>query len=276
MGCRLRREPRSCSQAYRATVNSKVRSTVFPGQPPCLTGLTTDRLSEVRFIGGSVDDLDRCTRERAVVALRWSGASWLLYAPDAPAFLSRRFRHHFADGILAGASLITATTGQHTTDSQGVLFPGCGDSGIGRRLCGVWQQGAIAAMTGEAQSIASPARSVSRPSPACSSPHRAGQRRAFALNLNYDNADDPTPVAGAVAATPEFVSGSTLRLGGGRGEPLFVPDSISARAQAITTAHVQGALLVTCALRRSHTMAAATEFAQTSVEPRQGKVRGAN
>ena len=88
--------------------------------------------------------------------------------------------------------------------------------GIGRRLCGVWQQGVIAAMTGEAQSIASPARSASRPSPACSSPHRAGQHRAFALNLNYDNADDPTPVAGAVAATPEFVSGSTLRLGGGR------------------------------------------------------------
>ena len=194
-----------------------------------------------------------------------------------PHSLSRQFGHHFADGIPVGASLITAATGQHTTDSQGVLFTGCGDSGIGRRLCGVWQQGAIAATTGEAQSIASPARPVSRPSPACSSPHRAGQRRAFALNLSYDNADDPTPVAGAVAATPEFVSGSTLRLGGGRGEPLFVPDSISARAQAITTAHVQGALLVTCVLRRSHNHGRGdgvrSDICRTEAR---GKVRGAN
>ena len=91
---------------------------VLVEQPPCLTGLTAERLSEVGFIGGSVDDLDRCARALGVTAFfSWSETSWLLYAPDAPAFLSRRFRDHFADGIPAGAALLALAMGQHNTDN---------------------------------------------------------------------------------------------------------------------------------------------------------------
>ena len=87
-------------------------------QPPCLTSLTAERLSEVGFVGGSVDDLGRCARALGVTALfSWSETSWLLYAPDAPAFLSRRFRDHFADGIPAGAALLALAMGQHNTDN---------------------------------------------------------------------------------------------------------------------------------------------------------------
>ena len=41
----------------------------------------------------------------------WTGASWLLWAPDAPGFLSRHFRSTFEDGVPVGASLIAATAG---------------------------------------------------------------------------------------------------------------------------------------------------------------------
>ena len=91
---------------------------VLVEQPSCLTGLTAERLSEVGFVGGSVDDLDRCARALGVTAFfSWSEASWLLYAPDAPAFLNRRFRDHFADGIPAGAALLALAMGQHNTDN---------------------------------------------------------------------------------------------------------------------------------------------------------------
>ena len=87
-------------------------------QPPCLTGLTAERLSEVTFVGGSLDDLGRCAREQSVVAFfYWTEVSWLLYAPDAPAFLSRPFHNHFNSGVPAGARLIASTTGQHRTDN---------------------------------------------------------------------------------------------------------------------------------------------------------------
>ena len=87
-------------------------------KPPCLTGLTSERLSEVTFVGGSLDDLGRCAREHGVSAFfYWTGESWLLYAPDAPEFLSRPFRSNFAAGIPAGASLIAATTQGRSTDN---------------------------------------------------------------------------------------------------------------------------------------------------------------
>ena len=87
-------------------------------KPPCLPGLNSERLNEVAFIGGSVDDLDRCAREQGVVALfYWTGESWLLYAPDAPTFLSRQFRDNFHDGVPPGASFIAANTGDNRNDN---------------------------------------------------------------------------------------------------------------------------------------------------------------
>ena len=87
-------------------------------KPPCLPGLNSERLNEVAFIGGSVDDLDRCAREQGVVALfYWTGESWLLYAPDAPVFLSRQFRDNFHDGVPPGASFIAANTVDNRNDN---------------------------------------------------------------------------------------------------------------------------------------------------------------
>ena len=87
-------------------------------KPPCLSGLTEERLSEVTFVGGSVEDLNRCARELGVVALfYWTGESWLLYAPDAPEFLNRQFEQQFGDGIPVGASVIAATTADDRTDN---------------------------------------------------------------------------------------------------------------------------------------------------------------
>ncbi len=98
---------------------SRVKSyRVLVEKPPCLPGLTTERLSEVTFVGGSVDELDRCAREQGVVALfHWTGESWLLYAPDAPEFLSRPFNQYFSNGVPAGAPLIAVSNGQHGTDN---------------------------------------------------------------------------------------------------------------------------------------------------------------
>ena len=96
---------------------SRVKSyRILVEKPPCLTGLTTERLSEVTFVGGSVEDLDRCAREQGVNAFfHWTGDSWLLHAPDAPEFLSRHFRRHFEDGLPAGVAFIAATTETNRT-----------------------------------------------------------------------------------------------------------------------------------------------------------------
>ena len=87
---------------------SRVKSyRILVEKPPCLTGLSTERLSEVTFVGGSVEDLDHCASEQGVAAFfYWTGDSWLLYAPDAPEFLSRQFNQHFPDGLPPGAPLI--------------------------------------------------------------------------------------------------------------------------------------------------------------------------
>ena len=98
---------------------SRTRSyRVLVEKPLCLTGLTAERLSKVTFVGGSVEDLDRCASEQGVAAFfYWTGDSWLLYAPDAPEFLSHQFNQHFSDGVPAGAPLIAVGNGQHRTDN---------------------------------------------------------------------------------------------------------------------------------------------------------------
>ncbi len=91
---------------------------VLVEKPPCLTGLTTERLSEVTFVGGSVDDLSRCAREQGVAAFfHWTGESWLLYAPDAPAILNRPFRDRFINGVPTDATFITAAARIQSTEN---------------------------------------------------------------------------------------------------------------------------------------------------------------
>ena len=98
---------------------SRTRSyRVFVQKPPCLTGLTAERLSEVTFVVGSVNDLDRCAGEQGAVAFfHWTGESWLLNAPGAPEFLSRQFNQRFSNGVPAAASLIAVTTTEKRTDN---------------------------------------------------------------------------------------------------------------------------------------------------------------
>ena len=87
-------------------------------KPPCLTALTEQRLSQVTFVGGSLDDLSRCAREQGVAAFfHWTAATWLLYALDAPEFLSRPFRSNFEHGIPTGASFIAANTETNRTNN---------------------------------------------------------------------------------------------------------------------------------------------------------------
>ena len=91
---------------------------VLVSKAACLDGLGNERLSEVTFVGGSLDDLGHCARELGVVAFfYWTGESWLLYAPDAPEYLSRQFRSNLEAGIPVGASFIAATTGDGRTDN---------------------------------------------------------------------------------------------------------------------------------------------------------------
>ncbi len=98
---------------------SRARSyQVIVEKPRCLDGLTNGHLSDVRFIGGSVDELGRCAGQHGVVAFfYWTGESWLLYAPDAPAFLNRPFRDSFINGVPAGATLIAAAAATHSTEN---------------------------------------------------------------------------------------------------------------------------------------------------------------
>ena len=94
-------------------------------KPPCLPGLSAERLSEVTFVGGSVDDLDRCAREQNVAAFfYWTGQSWLLLAPDAPDFLSREFRDSFIAGVPTGASFIAAIYGRQQHRQLELKRPG--------------------------------------------------------------------------------------------------------------------------------------------------------
>ena len=88
------------------------RSTTYSVQvskPPCLEGLTEERLSEVRFVGGSVSELEACTRRFDVSALYHRlDAVWtaLFLSPDLPDFLSQPFHNRFPDGLPPGELLI--------------------------------------------------------------------------------------------------------------------------------------------------------------------------
>ena len=83
-------------------------------KPPCLEGLSEERLSEVSFVGGSVSDLEACARRLNVDALYhqldgvWT-ARFLF--PDLPEFLSRPFHNRFATGLLPGEGLIAKRQG---------------------------------------------------------------------------------------------------------------------------------------------------------------------
>ena len=94
----------------RSADGSRTKSYVVQvSKPPCLGGLTEDRLSEVTFIGGSVSELEACVRSQNIAALHyWTDSAWLLLAPDAPEFLSRPFRQHFANGVAADSAFVAA------------------------------------------------------------------------------------------------------------------------------------------------------------------------
>ena len=78
-------------------------------KPPCLAGLSEERLSEVSFVGGSVSDLEACARSLDVDALyhQLDGVWTVRFLfPDLPEFLSRPFHNRFATGLLPGEGLI--------------------------------------------------------------------------------------------------------------------------------------------------------------------------
>ena len=77
-------------------------------KPPCLTGLTNERLSEVTFVGGSLDELLGCARSLGLDALYHFRDSdgWVGYFLEAPEFLNQDFRDRFAVGLPPGEPLI--------------------------------------------------------------------------------------------------------------------------------------------------------------------------
>ena len=78
-------------------------------KPPCLDEVSDERLSEVTFVGGSVNELEACARRQDIAALYyWTGRTWLLFAPEAPGFLSGQFRQHFANGVAPGSAFVAA------------------------------------------------------------------------------------------------------------------------------------------------------------------------
>ena len=79
-------------------------------KPPCLDEVSDERLSEVTFVGGSISELEACARRQDIAALYyWTGRTWLLFAPEAPGFLSGQFRQHFANGVAPGSAFVAAT-----------------------------------------------------------------------------------------------------------------------------------------------------------------------
>ncbi len=78
-------------------------------KPPCLTGLTDQRLSDIVFVGGSIADLESCGRNMGVIAFfHHFGGTWTAYIIDAPAFLNRPFHQRFGQGVPVGLALIAA------------------------------------------------------------------------------------------------------------------------------------------------------------------------
>ena len=80
---------------------------VLVEQPPCLSGLTAERLSQVTFIGGGVDQLVSCARSLEVSAFyHYRDESWAAFFVDGPEFINRFFRNRFPSGLTEAASLI--------------------------------------------------------------------------------------------------------------------------------------------------------------------------
>ncbi len=78
-------------------------------KPPCLEGLSEERLSEVSFVGGSVSELEACARSANVSALyHHRNGVWtaLFLFPDLPEFLSRPFRTRFPEELPPGERLV--------------------------------------------------------------------------------------------------------------------------------------------------------------------------
>ena len=77
----------------------------------CLQGLSAERLSQVRFIGGSIAELAACARRLGLSAFyHYHAGSWAAYFLDAPEFLNRPFGNRFAAGLPAGTLLIAKRT----------------------------------------------------------------------------------------------------------------------------------------------------------------------
>ena len=78
-------------------------------KPPCLEGLSEERLSEVSFVGGSVSELEACARSANVnVLYHHRNGVWtaLFLFPELPEFLSRPFRARFQEDLPPGELLI--------------------------------------------------------------------------------------------------------------------------------------------------------------------------
>ena len=101
----------SRSKAYRVLVS----------KPPCLEGLALQRLSQVAFVGGSVDELETCARSLNVDALyHHRDGAWtaLFLAEGLPAFLSQPFRTRFAEGLSFGKLLTAVRLGYDGSDFE--------------------------------------------------------------------------------------------------------------------------------------------------------------
>ena len=96
--------------AVTVTSRDRNRTTMYQihvSKPPCLEGLTEERLSEVTFVGGSVSELEACARSVDVDALyHHRDGVWVGFFFEAAEFLSDAFRHRFAEGVPAGEALI--------------------------------------------------------------------------------------------------------------------------------------------------------------------------
>ncbi len=83
----------------------------------CLRGAVAEGFSLLVYEGGSVDDLDACARDRAIVALYALHAGvYVAYIPDAPEFVNGPFRELFAGGVPAYTPLLAASSGPPSAD----------------------------------------------------------------------------------------------------------------------------------------------------------------
>ena len=73
----------------------------------CLTGLGETGLINVRYGGGSVDQLLACAQQGSVEAMyHYSTEGWVAYFLDGPEFINQLFRDRFASGLPADTALV--------------------------------------------------------------------------------------------------------------------------------------------------------------------------